>query len=263
MKASTYERSRWILDFVRDAIKRSEVSLANGKSVSMRLVEFETHQGKLEELYRAYCALKPKAPDEAEALREQRLLALILEKSKTDLRLIDSDFVKRYMPSYMPAPAAVPSQKIPGTSITVPGPSAEVQAFRQLTTSVLQAQSIKHAPAVATPAEVTKANTLISTLDVSLLKALDNAGKQVRVQKRRIAAADRVSDACDDLDFAIAAIAEARGTGNFVVEDLDEALLNLKSSLDKLCAMVSRGPESDSEGIVWLRSLGSTNSRDG
>jgi hypothetical protein len=263
MKASTYERSRWILDFVRDAIKRSEVSVANGKFVSIRLVEFETHQGKLEELYRAYCALKPKSPDEAEALREQRLLALVLEKSKTDLRLIEPDFVKRYMPTYMPAPAAVPSQKIPGTSITVSGPSPEVQAIRQLTTSVLQAQSIKHASAAATPAEVTKATALLGALEVSLVKALDNAGKQVRVQKRRIAAADRVSDACDDLDFAVAAISEARGTGNFVVEDLDEALLNLKSSLDKLCAMVSRGPDSTSEGIVWLRSLGTTSARDG
>src|SRR6185295_13220136 len=48
IKATTYERSRWILEFVRDAIDRSRVVGANsGESLAMRLVDFESHQGKL------------------------------------------------------------------------------------------------------------------------------------------------------------------------------------------------------------------------
>ena len=54
IQATTYERSRWILEFVREAIERSKVGGANGKALAMRLVDFESHQGKLEELYRAY-----------------------------------------------------------------------------------------------------------------------------------------------------------------------------------------------------------------
>jgi hypothetical protein len=262
IKPTTYERSRWILGFVRDAITRSDVSLDKGQHVALRLVDFEAHQGKLEELYRAYCVLKPKSPDQAEALREQRLLALILEKSKTDLRLIEPDFVKRYMESHMPAPVAAAPQRIPGTSMTVAGPSQEVQALRQLTTSVLRAQSVKRSSA-ATPQESTNAATLLGNLDKSLIRALDNAGKQARVQKRRIAAADRVSDACDDLAFAVQAIAEARATNNFVEEDLEDALLNLKLTLDKLAAIVVRGSDSKSEVIDWLRSFGKPSGRDG
>jgi hypothetical protein len=262
MKATTYERSRWILSLIRDAIKRSEVAVDKGQPVALRLVDFEAHQGKLEELYRAYCALRLKSPDEAEALREQRLLALILEKSKTDLRLIEPDFVKRYMPSHMPRPAAAPSQKIPGTSITVPGPSQEVQALRELTTTALQARSVKRAP-VSTPQDITTATNLLGELDKSLVKALDNAGKQARVQKRRIAAADRVSDASDDLALAVQSIAEARATGNFVEEDLEEALQNLRVMLDKLAAIVVRDADSKSEVFDWLRSLGKPTNRAG
>jgi hypothetical protein len=203
IKATTYERSRWILEFVREAIERSRVNGANGKTLAMRLVDFESHQGKLEELYRTYISLKAKSPDQAEALREQRLMAIVLNKSKTDLRLIEHDFVQRYMKSALTGVTAAPTTgvKIPGTSITVPGPSQEVQALRQLTTNVLRAKSVALAPAAAPAEEVTQANELLGNLDESLVKGLDHAGKQGRVVKRRFAPADRLSDACDDLEL--------------------------------------------------------------
>src|SRR5438132_6089054 len=58
IRPTTYERFRWILEFVREAIARSQVEGAAGKKLGLRLVDFETHQGKLEELYRAYMGLK-------------------------------------------------------------------------------------------------------------------------------------------------------------------------------------------------------------
>jgi hypothetical protein len=258
IKATTYERMRWILEFVRDAIERSKVTVAGNSQLSLRLVDFEAHQGKLEELYRAYAALKAKSPDEAEALREQRLLALLMDKSKTDLRLIEADFAQRYMKGAIvaaaPAPAA-PAVRVPGTSITVAGPSEHVRALKQLTTEVLRARSIAIAPGAAAPSEMSTATGLLSKIDQLLVKGLEHAGKQGRVVKRRFAPADRVSDGCDDLDLAVAAVAEARATGNFDPADLDESLVSLKTSMEKLAAIVSRGSDSTSEGVAWLRSV--------
>jgi hypothetical protein len=257
IKATTYEQRRWILEFVGNAIERSAVVGANSKTLALRLVDFESHQGKLEELYRAYTALKAKSPDQAEGLREQRLLAIVLDKSKTDLRLIEPDFVQRYMKSALTgiAPIATPELKIPGTSITVPGPSQEVQALRELTTKILRAKSIAIAPETATPEETTKANKLLAKMDESVIKALDHAGKQGRIVKRRLAPIDRISDACDDLELAVSSVAEARATGNFEPADLDEILITLKSNLNKLSAIVTRGCESDTEGIAWIRAV--------
>ena len=255
IKSTTYEQRRWILALVRDAIERSRSA---DKTQAMRLVDFESHQGKLEELYRAYISLKAKSSDQAEALKEQRLLALVLDKSKTDLRLIEPDFVERFMKSALPTGEhkATPALKIPGTSISVPGPSQEVEALRALTTSVLRAKSISKAPGEAAVADFATANDLLVKLDESIVKALEHAGKQGRVVKRRLAPVDRISDACDDLALAVASVAEARSTGNFDATDLDEVLLTLKLNLDKLSAVVARGSDSDAEGIAWIREVG-------
>ena len=257
IQATTYERSRWILEFVREALDRSKVPGANGKALGMRLVDFESHQGKLEELYRAYMALKPKGPDDAEALREQRLLAIVLGGSKTDLRWIEPNFVERYMKATLPtvAPTPAPSVKIPGTSITVKGPSQQVQALRQLTNSVLQAKSIALAPEAATPAEVIKANDLLGDIGGSFDTALDRAGRTARVVKKRLAPVDRIADACEDLEQAVSAVADARATGNFDPVDLDEVLVTLKSNVEKLSAIVSRGSDAQGEGLAWIRAI--------
>jgi hypothetical protein len=257
IKATSYERSRWILEFVRDAISRSRRDAKSGNSTTLRLVHFESHQGKLEELYRAYMALKATSSDQAELLREQRLMALLMDKSKTDLRLIEADFVQRYMKSSLASTGEVkPSGvKIPGTSITVSGPSPEVLALRNLTTKVLQAKSVALNSEAVDPGEAGEANRFLVDLNESLVKALDHAGKQVRVQKRRLAAADRLSDACDDIELAVSAVADARATGNFDPIDLDEVLMTFKSSIYKLSAIVNRNSENSAEGLAWIRAV--------
>lgn len=254
IKATVYDRSRWILDFVRDAIERSKVCLHTGTAVGLSLVEFETHQGKLEELYRAFVSLAPKSSSEASALREQRLLALALNKSKTDLRLIGADFTKRYMKEQLPDVVATAPLTIPGTQIVVNGPDPEVVALQQLTNDVLRAKSIA-AASVASKEELAGANSVLGKFDDSLSKGLYFAGKQARVIKRKFATADRLSDACDSIDYAIEAVATARATSNFDPEDLDESLLALKSKLEKLAVIVTRGSDSSSDGVLWLQSM--------
>jgi hypothetical protein len=258
IKATTYERMRWILDFVREAIDRSKVTIGTGTVVSLRLVDFEAHQGKLEELYRAYISLRVKSPDEAEALREQRLLALVMQKSKTDLRLIEPDFVQKYTTLAAPEAAVQTAApvRIPGTSIRVPGPSTQVQALSDLTTRVLRARAVALTPGAVPPTEVSDASELLSSIEQSLNKGLDHAGRHGRVIKRRIAPADRLSDACEDLNLAVAAVAEARGTGNFDAADLDDSLTALRTCLEKLSAIVARGGDESGDGVAWLRSVG-------
>ena len=260
IQAQTYERYRWILSFVRDAIERSTIAGGTGSAASLRLVDFETHQGKLEELHRAYAALKAKSSDAAEALREQRLLALVLDKSKTDLRLIEADFAQRYMKGNLPAAPTVAAQalKIPGTSIKVAGPSQEVEALRQLTTTALQAKAVAVSASAATPEQVKNASEILAKLDESLVKGLDLAGKQVRVLKRRLAPVDRLSDACEDLELAVGAVAEARATGNFVPGDVDDILVTLRTNIEKLAVVVLRDSPADTEGLGWLKTVART-----
>src|SRR6202165_849261 len=193
IKGPTLERSRWILDFIRDAIDRSRVALPGGSTVSLRLVDFETHQGKLEELYRAYMALKAKAPDEAEALREQRLIALVLGKSKTDLRLIEQDFADRYLPVLAESEqaASAPAVKIPGTSITAKPATARVQALRAAASEILKAKAIDIAGESATKELATRAAQQLSQLDSAMESALDHAGRTGRLVKKRFAPSDR------------------------------------------------------------------------
>ena len=269
MKATTFERSRWILAFVREAIERSQAPDAKGGVVAMRLVDFESDQGKLEELYRAYNALKTKSPDEAEALREQRLLAIALGKSKTDVRLIEPDFAERYMKRALPD-AAAPSAgiKIPGTSIVADAPSQRVEALRSLTDQVLKARAVELAPGAVAPEVLTEATSTLGDMVAELDGALAQAGKQGRIIKKKFAAADRLADANEDLELAQAAIADARATGNFDPDDLDEALSAMRSNLGKIAVLIARGPapagneSSRSEGLAWLTAVANLSSGD-
>jgi DNA-binding GntR family transcriptional regulator len=250
IKAPTFERSRWILTFIREAIERSEVLDASGQPLAMRLVDFETDKGKLEELHRAYTALKAKSPEDAEALREQRLLAVALGKSKTDVRLIEADFAERYMKGVLPTSKAPSSSglKIPGTGISVAGPSQKVEALRTLTDQVLQARAVELAKGAATPAAVAAADAMLRKVDEALDVALTQAGKQGRVIKKRFAAVDRLSHS---------AVADARSTSNFNPDDLEDALVQLKANVVKLAQLVTRGNDSKSDGISWLRAVAS------
>lgn len=255
MQAKTYSRNVWILQFVREAIERSKVPGKAGNYTSLRLVDFEADQGQLEELYRAWNALKGKTPDQAELLKEQRLLAMVLDKAKTDLRWIEPDFTARYMKQLMPASKQETSASVvPGTSVTATAPSAELESVRQLTDSVLKAKAVQNTPALASPDALAKANKDLLVVDSALDEALAKAGRNSRVTKRRLAPVERLSDVAESVDLATTAIAEARATSNFDADDIDDVLVQIQNSLTKLAQMVSRGnaAPTDRPGITWL-----------
>lgn len=269
IKSVSYERAVWILAFVREAIERSTVEIGGNVS-SLRLVDFETHQGKMEELYTAYMKRKATDPDAAEALREQRLLALVLDKSKTDLRLIEPDFASSYLKDYIPqtdtsddAPS-VPGRTIPGTTIKAAPRSKSVQALREATDRVLKARTLENLGSAAPPTLMIDAGQTLTQARSAFNAALDKAGKNGRVLKKRLGPSERLSDANDDLELCVQAVADARATGNFQPEDLDEQLASLRDYLEKLAQLASRGgyAPGGASGVDWLRKVASISESD-
>lgn len=258
IRQATFDRNRWILAFVQDVIRRSETTLSNGTSVGLRLVDFESDQGKLEELYRTYSTLKSAKPDDAEALKEQRLIALVFNKSKTDLRLIEPDFAGKFMPNLLKpgggTPSASPAKKIPGTRIEARKPSQDVSALRETADRILKARAVvKHSASAALgAADLTAAQQLITEHGDALESALEKAGKNARVTKKKLAAADRLSDAVEDLELCYQAIADARASGAFDVEDLADTLLELRAALVKIARLVGSDALKNVDGLKWL-----------
>lgn len=264
IKAPTLERDKWILELINEAIRRSTVQLPGGKVLAVRMVDFETHQGKLEELYRTYATLKARNPHEAEALREQRLMAIALDKSKTDVRFIEPNFADTYMKEIV-ASTPVPEQppvKIPGTSIVPPPPPIGVQRLRALTTSVLRARAVTGG-GLAADADTVAARQDLERIDSALEAGLTQAGKSGRLKKQRLAPVERLDDVREALELTMTAISEARSTNNFSADEIDESLVLLKAQLTKLAQVVTRGYEGDSEGVEWLRALGGLNDSSG
>ena len=257
VREGTLERNLWILAAIREVIERSETTTPDGKVHKLRLIDFERHQGKLEELHRAYKTLKAKSPDEAEAMREQRLLAIVLDRSKTDVRLIGPGFAKQYMPAIVPAaPSATPTRTIPGTKIAGSQPTAAVASLKQLTNDVLKARAVEAAgDAVATEARAVAGEELAKVRD-ELREALTKADIKAKEQTRKAAAADRLGDANDDLDLTIEAIVAARATQTFDPDDLDDALVTMRTRLGKLARETAKGgAEASGDGLAWLRSV--------
>jgi hypothetical protein len=256
IRQQKFDRSRWILGLVREAIERSRISGENGGDLSLKLVDFETHQGKLEELFRAYSSLKLKDPDKADALREQRLLALILNKSKTDLRYVDAEFADTYAASLLAGtPGTERTVTIPGLGVTVPGASAKVDRLRAVTTQVLQARVAEAAgPAAAAGVHRDAVELLDRTRDV-VESGLRKAGKDGRVLKKKLEPVDRLGEASEALDMAATAIADARATGNYDPATLDEALGSIRRSLVTLARVILRGQDEELPATEWLTSL--------
>jgi hypothetical protein len=258
IQSKTYEQARWLLAFIRDAIQRSRIRVDwDRNAVELSLVYFEQHQGKLEELYRAYTKLQRSDPEKAEMLREQRLLALIMNRSKTDLRLVDAGFARAYMPELIKdADGATTTLTIGGIREPVEGPSGVVEELRQRTTEILQASALTVAATAVPVGQVTAAQSKLALLADQLDKALDKAEKQNRIVKRKFGPAERLSDATEDLALALEAVAHARATNDFDADDLDQPLRQLRTRLVQLAQAISRDREaasSTADGLLWLR----------
>ncbi|MGW1009757.1 hypothetical protein ACWD4X_06860 [Streptomyces termitum] len=255
IRTSTYHQERWILGTIREQISRS----ANGGSTGLRLVDFEDHQEKLKELHRAYEKLASVDPDRADVLKELRLAAIVMGFAKTDVRHIDEAFRDRYLSRVLPPDFAGPAGEaaavtVPGLGgVTLPGASSAVSAARELNDRVLRAKAVAVSPGdTASDPERKQAQEVVQLAKDAFDKAIDAAGRDARLKKRKQMAPARIADACADIDQSVVELVQARASRSLDEEALDEAVLKLRESLRKLAQQASRGTATPGDGIAWL-----------
>ncbi len=248
------ERDLWILAQLRELIKRS----ATVSGMSLRLMDLEQSQEKLSELYRAYHEEAVKSKDRAELLKESRLAAIVLDFAKTSIRFIDTDFqgryldrdlIDRYATSEIDTESAV---SIPGLNRSVATVGADVKAARALTDTLLHAKAIAAAGEDASPSEYIAASKVITSYKTSFDKAIISAGRDHMLRKKRLAAPERIANACKDLEQSITDIVMSRGNSSLDVEAFDDALDELHGVLGKLVVEARRTIDLPGNGLTWL-----------
>lgn len=250
----TLNMYEWILALIYEAIDRSRYKQPDGTVTQLQLIDFETDKGKLEELYRAYSTAKESDPNEAEEMREARLLALILDHSKTDLRLVGAGFADRYLSPLLPEAKPQTTAAIPGLpDVTLPAAEPRVQQVRALVDQVLRARAAeKQAP--LRQADIQR--EFLQTLRVKMEDGLDHEGKSARLKKRVVLPGDRISDAAETLGQAIQALVDARaGRSGIKVGDIEEAVSELRTTVIQLARQVNRLVDpgvSTGDGVAWL-----------
>nr|WP_203601021.1 transcriptional regulator [Streptomyces sp. SID9727] len=253
IRESTAEQDLWVLSCLRDLSDRSAA-----EGVQLRLLDFEDAQERLREVHRAFAKESKSDVQKAELLKENRLAAIVMNFSKTDLRLIESDFRNRYLEHRLPeelkpVPAAATGRVIPGINRAVRTEAPQVAAARAFTDSVLRAKAVVRAKEKVPAAQVEAASSVFDAAHKAVEAALEPAGKDARVRKRKQAAPDRLNDACQDIEQCITDMVLASGARSLDEEALDEAVLKLKATLKKLAQATAQTIEMPGEGVEWLR----------
>lgn len=249
LQKPTLERHLWILGTLRSLIERSKVGEA-----SLTLRDFEEDQGKLEELQRAYFAAQKTDPAAAERLKDGRLLALLLDKSKTDLRFVGDDFDDQYLGKQLTEPSSQPSQKasvqIPGLGLSIPDELPRESRVSKLITEVAQTRvQIRIAPSLE---EESALKAQLSGLNTAVDEAIDAAGRVERLKKRKAAAVDRLNAASDSLDSCIQELAVSKSKNALDEAALNEALIVFSETLDRFARATLRIVKSEGDGFTWL-----------
>lgn len=252
--AAACDQDLWVLTCIREMIDRS-----SGGGIGLRLVDFEEHQEKLKELRRRYAKeLASNKREQAELIKEARLAAMLLGFSKTDVRLIEDDFHDRYLAPRLPddlrpAPvSAAPAVTIPGLGRSVPASTPKVATAKAFTDSILRAKAAEAAVGKLPPEQVNEAARTFKTVQDAMEKALDPAGRDARLRKRKRAAPDRLDDASQDIEQCITDLVLSRGSRSLDEESFDEALLKLRASLAKLAKESQRSVTEAGDGVTWL-----------
>lgn len=252
--ARACEQDQWILTTLKDLVERSRTGGAQ-----LRLLDFEDHQEKLKELHRRWVKESASSQEKADLMKESRLTAIILGFSKTDVRLIEPDFKSRYLDTRLPeavrsqAPAApAATVAIPGLNRTVRAADPKVAEARALTDSVLKVKAMEAAGGSASLEQVAEAAKTITAVKAAVEEALEPAGKDARVRKRKQAAPDRIVDACHDIEQCITDLVLSRASRSLDEEIFDEAVLKLRESLGKLAAEAARSIKEPGDGVTWL-----------
>lgn len=253
IKRQTLEKDRWVYATITDAIERSQTPDGH----SLRLVDFEDHKEKLSELHRAYTRLAANNPSAAETLKETRLAMLVLGFSKTDLRLAESDFFDRYLTSKLP-PEVVPTVETTDQPVSIPGlpkvsiastATATERKTRKLADDLLKASATAQSNDVAS---ASAANLHVDEIKKAVDRALEPAGRAARLQKRRLAAPERLSDAVDDIGLCTEELASARATGAVDDDAFDDAVIELRKAFQLLAKQAAKTFPEPGDGVAWL-----------
>lgn len=255
IKLTTLEQDRWVYAVILDAITRS----ATASGDALRLVDFEDHQEKLRELYRAYSKVAASDRDAADVLKETRLAMIVLGYAKTDVRLAQADFHEKYLDPKLPEAIRPPVQvstqvSVPGLpGLALPGAAPLAKTTKLLTDNLLQAKAAAQAGVGrGTLVEVTAAADTINAAKAAFNKALEPAGKDVRLQQRKLAAPERLTDACDDIDLCTGELAQAMANRALDEAAFDDAVIRLRTTLGRLAKQAARSISDPGEGISWL-----------
>ncbi|MCX4645219.1 transcriptional regulator [Streptomyces sp. NPDC058293] len=247
-RVPTVEADLWILARLEELRIRSRADGAQ-----LQLLYFEDAKEKLHELYRAWTKDSKKNRDRADLMMEYRIAAIALKFSKTDVRLIDSEFWRRYLeprlaPALRPDVSESEERRIPGMKRVVKPVAAPYAEAKALTDQILQATALERSGTEAASEASKKVKQVREAFD----EALEPAGKDSRVRKRSLAASDRINDACQDIEQCIIDIGLARASNSLDEETLDDSVLRLKATLGKLAREVNRSIGDPGDGVAWL-----------
>ncbi|MGW5736113.1 MULTISPECIES: hypothetical protein [Streptomyces] len=258
IQTRTYHQERWILSTIQELIERSK----SGGDVALRLVDWEGAQERLRELQRLYVKLEGLDRDQAEVLKEWRLAAILLGFSKTDVRHIDEDFLKddllgQALPTSLSVAGSDTAQpesvSIPGLDLEVPAASSAVSAARALNDKILRAAATVRSGGAELPdRDRAQGQVQLDEAWTAFDEAIDAAGRNARLRKRKQMAPARLAEACASIDQCVTDLVQARASQSLDEEAFDEAVLSLKGSLRKLAQQASRGLPNPGDGVAWL-----------
>ncbi|SDI38278.1 hypothetical protein SAMN05421505_14726 [Sinosporangium album] len=255
IQSKTVERDKWILTALRDLVERSK----SGDS-QLKLMDFENSKEKLAELHRKYMDIASENKDQADLVKENRLAAIVLGFSKTDIRHIEVDFQLRYLAKVLPdnlKPSATQTPtSIPGLGRSVRSAGTDVAEAKAFTDILLKAKAVtksnENSNFAEADAQTHEAETVLGDAQKAIDSALTPAGRDARIRKKRQAAPDRLNDACLDLEQSITDLVHARSSRTLDEDAFDEALIRLRGILDKLAIESARSIKTPGEGVTWL-----------
>ncbi|MBR7833824.1 transcriptional regulator [Actinospica durhamensis] len=245
-----------ILSLIYEMVDRSAHDGA-----SLRLVDFERAQENLRDYGNAVA--QAKTVEEAELIKESKMVAIVLDFSKTDVRLIEHDFKERYLDPRLPDPlkepqAAVAPVAIPGLGRTSRAASPKVAAARAFNDRVLRAKAEIVSGSAVSSQQAEEARQVYTAAREAVEEALKPAAGDARYKKKKLAPSDRIEAACSDIQQCISDLAYARASRSLddeAAETFDDSLLELKKLLGKLAGEAHRS-FSDGEGLDWLIAVG-------
>jgi DNA repair ATPase RecN len=190
-------------------------------------------------------------------LRESRLLGLLLDKSKTDIRLVTESFIPDYLDKRLentvfdkqPAEAGL---EIPGLGRGLPSEAPTLQKAKALVNAVAK---LRTALANGDELQRGEAATQYQEFNKIVESALDAAGKSARLKKTQQAAIDKINDAADSLENAVLEVADAKSKQALDEAGLDEAVTNLKRSISMFSASITKLVTLPKESAEWLTAL--------